>query len=135
VLIASSFAKMLTYWISEETGMVGGLFYPMLLIGSMCGRVIVNEFGTSWATTLACSLVALPAAICPVIDVGYIYVQPVFKRRYSGSSMYCYCPCSVCWTWYTSKVNEQSNKEDSMMLYGIEEKEYPWLVSNDNEKA
>lgn len=65
VLIASSFAKMLTYWISEETGMVGGLFYPMLLIGSMCGRVIVNEFGTSWATTLACSLVALPAAICP----------------------------------------------------------------------
>eukprot|EP00956_Cyclotella_meneghiniana_P001511 scaffold1712_cov84-Cyclotella_meneghiniana.AAC.2 len=66
VLIASAFAKMLTCWVSVETGFVGGIFYPMLLISSSCGRVLVNEFGTVWATTLACALVALPAAFIPM---------------------------------------------------------------------
>ena len=66
VLIASLFVKMLTYWISNETGFVGGLLYPLLLMGSLLGRVFVNEVGWSWGSCMAPSLVAVVSAFVPV---------------------------------------------------------------------
>lgn len=66
VLIASLFVKMLTYWISNETGFVGGLLYPLLLMGSLVGRVFVNEVGWSWGSCMAPSLVAVVSAFVPV---------------------------------------------------------------------
>ena len=66
VLVASLFVKMLTYWISNETGFVGGLLYPLLLMGSLIGRVFVNEVGWSWGSCMAPSLVAVVSAFVPV---------------------------------------------------------------------
>lgn len=66
VLISSAFVKMLTFWVSKECGFVGGLFYPLLIISSMTGRVFVNEFDAPWAISMACSLVALAAAFTPM---------------------------------------------------------------------
>lgn len=66
VLISSAFAKMLTYWISNECGFVGGIFFPLLLMSLLCGRAVVNEMGSAVVPTLACGLIALPAAFIPM---------------------------------------------------------------------
>lgn len=43
----------------------GGLFFPMLLMSTMMGRIFVNETSVQAGPALACSLVALPAALVP----------------------------------------------------------------------
>lgn len=57
--------KMFAYYICVECGFVGGLFFPMLLMSTMLGRVFVNETSVQAGTALACSFIALPAAMVP----------------------------------------------------------------------
>ena len=85
VLVASCFAKMLAFWISQEFGFVGGLFYPILLVSSMAGRVIVNEFGTPWAMTLACALVAVPSAFTPMPLASLVLATSLFNMSSRSS--------------------------------------------------
>eukprot|EP00567_Pseudictyota_dubia_P011585 CAMPEP_0197447012 /NCGR_PEP_ID=MMETSP1175-20131217/11771_1 /TAXON_ID=1003142 /ORGANISM="Triceratium dubium, Strain CCMP147" /LENGTH=558 /DNA_ID=CAMNT_0042978193 /DNA_START=155 /DNA_END=1831 /DNA_ORIENTATION=+ len=65
VLVASTFAKMLTFHVSNESGLVGGLFLPLLIMSTFLTRVFVNELGAAWAPSMACGFVALAAAFVP----------------------------------------------------------------------
>jgi len=85
VLVSSGFAKMLAFFIANECGFVGGLFFPLVLISSIGGRVIVNELGTPWATTMACALVALPAAVAPVPFALMVLATSAFNLSSKGS--------------------------------------------------
>ena len=85
VLVSSCFAKMLAFWISQEFGFVGGLFYPILLVSSIGGRVIVNEFGTPWAMTMACSLVAIPSAFTPMPFALLVLATSLFNMSSRSS--------------------------------------------------
>lgn len=66
VLAASAFAKALAYHICAECGFLGGLFLPMLAMSSMLGGVFVATTGVNRVVAAACSMVALPAALCPM---------------------------------------------------------------------
>mmetsp|Transcript_25529 Transcript_25529/g.73828 ORF Transcript_25529/g.73828 Transcript_25529/m.73828 type:complete len:431 (+) Transcript_25529:2-1294(+) len=84
VLVSSAFVKMLTFWISNETGFVGGVFYPLLIIGSFIGRVFVNEIGWSWGSCMAPSLVALTSAFVPVPFGMMVLSMSVFNLSSRG---------------------------------------------------
>ena len=64
-LAAAVFVKMFAYYICAECGFVGGIFFPMMLMSTMLGRVFVNVTSVKQGPALACSLVALPAALVP----------------------------------------------------------------------
>lgn len=81
-LAAAVFVKMFAYFICVECGFVGGLFFPMLLMSIMMGRVFVNETSVDQGPALACSFVALPAALVPapvfmvVLSVVFFFYVP-----------------------------------------------------------
>lgn len=65
VLAASAFAKALAYHVCAECGFPGGLFLPMLSMSAMLGAVFMNETGVNKVVAMACSLIAMPAAVIP----------------------------------------------------------------------
>ncbi|KAL4442517.1 hypothetical protein ABPG77_005101 [Micractinium sp. CCAP 211/92] len=65
VLAASAFAKALAYHLCAECGFHGGLFLPMLSMSAMLGAVFMNETGVNKVVAMACSLIAMPAAVIP----------------------------------------------------------------------
>ena len=84
VLVASLFVKMTTFWISNETGFVGGLLYPLLLMGSLIGRIFVNELGWSWGSCMAPGLVSIVSAFVPVPLGMMVLSMSVFNLSSRG---------------------------------------------------
>ena len=84
VLVASLFVKMATFWISNETGFVGGLLYPLLLMGSIIGRIFVNELGWSWGSCMAPGLVSIVSAFVPVPMGLMVLSMSVFNLSSRG---------------------------------------------------
>ena len=66
ILVVSSYAKMFCYWISVETGFVGGIFHPLLMISLLFGRMILNQLDISEILGTAISFILLAAAFCPI---------------------------------------------------------------------
>lgn len=65
VLAVSCFANMFTFWISMETGFVGGIFTPLLATGNLLGGVFANITGVDPVVATSCSFIALAAAVIP----------------------------------------------------------------------
>ncbi|GAX81521.1 hypothetical protein CEUSTIGMA_g8949.t1 [Chlamydomonas eustigma] len=66
VLAASCFAKMLTYHVCNQTGFVGGIFFPCIIMGSMMGGVFQNITGVNPVVAVSCSFVCMCAAFIPM---------------------------------------------------------------------
>jgi H+/Cl- antiporter ClcA len=65
VLAVSCFANMLTFWISMESGFVGGIFTPLLATGNLLGAVFSNITDVDPVVATSCSFIALAAAVIP----------------------------------------------------------------------
>ena len=65
VLAVSCFANMLTFWISMESGFVGGIFTPLLATGNLLGAVFSNLTGVDPVVATSCSFISLAAAVIP----------------------------------------------------------------------
>lgn len=65
VLAVSCFANMLTFWISMESGFVGGIFTPLLATGNLLGAVFSNLTDVDPVVATSCSFIALAAAVIP----------------------------------------------------------------------
>jgi len=66
VLVLSSYAKMLCYWVSNDTGFVGGIFHPLLMISLLFGRMIIQVTNVSEILGVAVSFILLAAAFTPL---------------------------------------------------------------------
>ena len=67
LLICSVFAKMFTLAVSMNCGFVGGIVFPMIAIGSMCGVVAYQQYDyVPIGLCLGCFLAGVPAGICPM---------------------------------------------------------------------
>jgi H+/Cl- antiporter ClcA len=63
-IAVSAFVKMFAYFICEEFGLVGGIFFPTMLIGSCFGGIVSNVTGVNPMVASGCSMICLPAAFC-----------------------------------------------------------------------
>ena len=66
ILLLSSYAKMLCYWVSNDTGFVGGIFHPLLMISLLFGRMIIQVTNVSEILGVAVSFILLAAAFTPL---------------------------------------------------------------------
>lgn len=83
VLVVSSYAKMLTYWVSAEYGFVGGIFHPILMISLLFGRMIINETTVNETLGTALSFILLAAAFTPLPFSMYLLDLGLFNLKSS----------------------------------------------------
>ena len=83
VLVVSSYAKMLTYWVSTEYGFVGGIFHPILMISLLFGRMIINETTINETLGTALSFILLAAAFTPLPFSMYLLDLGLFNLKSS----------------------------------------------------
>ena len=78
ILAASCFVNILTYWICMETGFVGGIFTPMLVIGNMLGGVFANVTNVNGAVAISCSFISLASAVIPAPLFLVLFASSLF---------------------------------------------------------
>ena len=83
ILVVSSYAKMFCYWISVETGFVGGIFHPLLMISLLFGRMILNQLDISEILGTAISFILLAAAFCPIPYSMFLLDLSLFNLKSS----------------------------------------------------
>ena len=96
LLVSSAVVRMLAYWIVAEMGFVGGLFFPLLLIGQSVGVAIIEWTGVSTSLALSCMLTTpivtfLPAHAAAIflpffiynVDQGFLF--PIFTAVMTAS--------------------------------------------------
>lgn len=66
LLIPSMIAKSVSFWACKEGGLVGGIIFPLLLIGVMASSVAVNITGVDSGLAINCSFAAVAAAFVPL---------------------------------------------------------------------
>jgi H+/Cl- antiporter ClcA len=79
VLAASCFLNIFTYWVSVESGFVGGLFTPLLYSGSLLGAVFSNISQINTQVAVSCSFVALAAALIPAPITLCFFAASIFR--------------------------------------------------------
>lgn len=79
VLAASCFLNILCFWISVESGFVGGLFTPLLYSGSLLGAVFSNISQINTQVAVSCSFVALAAALIPAPITLCFFAASIFR--------------------------------------------------------
>ena len=79
VLAASCFLNIVCFWISVETGFVGGIFTPLLYSGSLLGAVFANVSGVNTQVAVSCSFVALAAALIPAPITLCFFAASIFR--------------------------------------------------------
>ena len=84
VLAVSCFANMLTFWISMETGFVGGIFTPLLTTGNLMGGVFANLTGVDPVVAISCSFIALAAAVIPAPLLLVFFSSSLFNLGAKG---------------------------------------------------
>ena len=94
VLAASCFFNILCFWISVETGFVGGIFTPLIYSGSLLGGVFSNITGINAQVARSCSFVALAAALIPAPITLCVFAASIFRL---GSS-YLFPLTTCCFT-------------------------------------
>lgn len=65
LLVCSSLAKMVAYWICRCFGLVGGLVFPMLLIGTTMGQVFAIWTGVNEVLAISAGFVGMTMAMVP----------------------------------------------------------------------
>ena len=65
LLLSSAAVKMVAYWICKESGLVGGLVFPMLLSGLLVGQVMAIWTGVNDSIAISCGFIALVTALVP----------------------------------------------------------------------
>ena len=89
LLMSSVAIRLLSYWIVCEAGFVGGMFFPLFLVGEMTGASIIRWTGVSPALALSCMLTTFLAAFVPgpitaiilpfyIFNVGQGFLFPIF---------------------------------------------------------
>ena len=65
LLISSAFTKLLAFWICKESGLVGGLVFPMLLSGLMVAGAFQIWTNVNFILAFSTGFIALVCAIIP----------------------------------------------------------------------
>ena len=84
ILAVSCFAKILSFWICMETGFVGGIFTPMLAMGNMMGAVFACLTPINGTVAIACSFIALAAAVIPAPLLLIFFSSSLFQLGSKG---------------------------------------------------
>lgn len=84
VLACSCFANMISFWVSMETGFVGGIFTPMLAMGNLMGAVFANITSVNGTVSVACSFIALASAVIPAPLFLVFFSSSLFRLGAAG---------------------------------------------------
>ena len=79
VMATSCFFNIIAFWVSVETGFVGGIFTPLLYSGSLLGGVFSNISGINAEVARSCSFVALAAALIPAPLTLVVFAASIFR--------------------------------------------------------
>ncbi len=79
VMAVSCFVNVVCFWVSMETGFVGGIFTPLIYTGSLLGGVFSNVAQINTQVARSCGFISLAAALIPAPITLCFFAASIFR--------------------------------------------------------